>query len=462
MQGFNTTPNLDMVTIDQEGGMVNRFKWASQLQKLAPYVLGKNPNVSLTKEAGEITGELLRELGINVNLAPFLDLHDTLGTRGFSKDPAQISTYATAFMEGLLAAGVAPCAKHFPDSSDQQDTHHDIVRVNLSKEQLKIRERFQSLIAHGLPAIMMSHVIFDSVDPNNPASLSKIWITDILRNELNFKGLIVTDAMEMAAIQNLGIPEEEAIVRAFQAGADMVMPSGGDPRRVKKSITVGAEKLGLSADSTLVQGLLAGADLLTQSHVNPAEKALFDAYNQGRITEARINESARRILELDARFPRNKEAPNPQRLQVILSRAETLGNTLASTATTLPQNPTLLQQLQKSVWRINYPEGTPYRLLANFDSNNFASDPIVVKSGEKLGFPLQGTLGQGSLKIKLEVQTAPGRTRWLEYSLLSNQQAPGLSWDGKQLSITFDKDVSINKVELWGESDKLDLSVFGK
>jgi len=250
-----------IVSIDQELGFVNRFGWTPDFKYIFPPMLTASGNPGNAYEAGYLTGQLLSLYGISLNFAPFVDLHAYTPRRRFSDDPGKIAVYAGAFMQGLLRAGVGACAKHFPDGSNL-NTHDQISRVNLPIGTLHIRQRYQPLIDAGLPAIMVGHDIFTRVDPNNPASLSKRWITDILRGQMNFQGVVVTDALGMGAIQKQGITERDAILRAFEAGADLLLANPDQVRSVLK-----------------------------------------DAVASGRISPERVCESARRLQIFARRFP---------------------------------------------------------------------------------------------------------------------------------------------------------------
>jgi beta-glucosidase-like glycosyl hydrolase len=251
-----------IVSIDQETGFVNRFGWIPNFKYISPSMLAASGNPKNAEEAGYLTGQLLALYGINLNFAPFVDLHAYTPARRFSDDPDKIAVYAKAFMGGLLRAGVGACAKHFPDGSANQNPHDQVSRVTLPFHDLHVTQRYQPLIDAGLPAIMVGHDIFTQVDPKNPASLSRRWITDILRGQMNFKGVVVTDALGMGAIQKQGITVREAILRAFEAGADLLLV---DPNEVRS--------------------------------------VLKNAVASGRISPERVCESARRLQILARRFP---------------------------------------------------------------------------------------------------------------------------------------------------------------
>jgi beta-glucosidase-like glycosyl hydrolase len=273
-----------IVSIDQELGFVNRFSWAPDYRYILPSMLTASGDPGNAYEAGHLTGQLLTLYGINLNFAPFVDLHAYTPTRRFSDDPDKIAVYAKAFMQGLMRAGVGACAKHFPDGSTSTNSHDKVSKVNLPIGALHVRQRYQPLIDAGLPAIMVGHDIFTRVDPNNPASLSKRWITEILRGQMNFQGVVVTDALGMGAIQKQGITERDAILRAFEAGADLLLV---DPDQVRS--------------------------------------VLKHAVTSGRISPERVCESARRLQIFARRFPISVPPTNRNKIEAnILERVTKL------------------------------------------------------------------------------------------------------------------------------------------
>lgn len=267
-----TAPPL-VVSADQEGGPISRLGWMPQLRWISANMLVRSGDINLAEEAGYITGQLLHLNGINLNLAPFVDLHAYEPGRRFSDNSREISLYAQAYVQGLIKAHIGSCAKHFPDGSPQ-NPHNRAGIVNLTLRELQVAERYQPLINAGLPAIMVGHDIFTQVDPGIPVSISKRWITNILREEMGFEGLIVTDSLGMTGLMHEVSSYEEAILRAFQAGADLLMANGPAVRNV-----------------------------------------LTRAVSTGEISRERVNESARRILMFSQQFPIVSPAANKAELE---------------------------------------------------------------------------------------------------------------------------------------------------
>ena len=179
---------------------------------------------------GAAMGRELKSLGVNLSFAPLLDVHSNpdnpvIGERAFSTDPEAAAKAAIAFMTGLEAQGVAACGKHFPGHGDTDlDSHKALPELRHSLETLRGRELipFQRAIDAGLASIMTSHIMFPSLDPDWPATLSKPIIQGILREELGFEGLIMSDDIGMKAMDRF-FDAPEAMVRFLNAGNDMVM-----------------------------------------------------------------------------------------------------------------------------------------------------------------------------------------------------------------------------------------------
>ena len=223
-------PNLPLlIAIDEEGGTVSRLPRGFTTFPAASSVAAcDSPDV--VYEAAEVTARELRAVGINMNLAPVLDVNSNpanpiIGDRAYGTEPERVCTYGMAVMQGLEDNGVIPCGKHFPGHGDTvTDSHHVLPVVEAGHDRLDAveLEPFRQAICRGLPVIMTAHVRYPALDAEAPATLSRPILTDLLRNRLGFQGVTLTDDMEMRAIldhQSIG----EASVRAVQAGADMIL-----------------------------------------------------------------------------------------------------------------------------------------------------------------------------------------------------------------------------------------------
>ncbi|MBE3576374.1 MAG: beta-N-acetylhexosaminidase [Limnochordales bacterium] len=220
-----------LIAADQEGGTVNRLGPKATIFP-GQMALGATGSVEFARRQGEITGQELRTVGINVNFAPVVDVNNNprnpvIGIRSLGEDPQAVSRLAVAYIEGLQKAGVMATAKHFPGHGDTTvDSHVGLPVINHPRERLETVELapFRAAIAAGVQAIMTAHIVFPSIDstPGLPATLSEKVLTGLLRNEMGFSGLIFTDALEMGAIdKTYGI--EEAAVMALRAGADVML-----------------------------------------------------------------------------------------------------------------------------------------------------------------------------------------------------------------------------------------------
>jgi beta-N-acetylhexosaminidase len=219
------------LALDQEGGSVVRISsgmtvFTSQMGLAAT----PDPVTSVQRAATIVAGEL-RSSGINWNFAPVADvnnepLNPIIGNRSFGSDPQRVSTLVGAAVRAYAAAGLLCCAKHFPGhGAATVDSHLALPIIDVDRARLDRVELppFRAAIAAGVPAIMLAHLIVPSLDPTPsiPASLSRRITSDLLRRELGFAGLAVTDDLEMGALASIG--EAAAGERAIQAGADFVL-----------------------------------------------------------------------------------------------------------------------------------------------------------------------------------------------------------------------------------------------
>lgn len=220
-----------LVAIDHEGGIVNRF--GDQLTEF-PSNMGLAATHSLdnAKAMAEVMAIELKALGINMNLGPVVDINSNpnnpiIGVRSFGSNPAMVAEFGTAMIREFQANGVIATAKHFPGHGDTTlDSHYMLPVVSHEWPHLDTVEfvPFKKAIENDVDAIMTAHIVFPALDPdsNLPATLSKQVLTNLLRNEFGYEGLIATDSLGMGAIhQSYGFADASAM--AFQAGADLLM-----------------------------------------------------------------------------------------------------------------------------------------------------------------------------------------------------------------------------------------------
>lgn len=227
----NTTSSL-LVSVDAEGGKVNRLKPAYGFADIPSHeTLGKGTEEK-TYAAAKKLGQELSELGINFDFAPVADVNvnpenpviGKLG-RSFGSDANIVSLHATAFIQGLHASGILTSIKHFPGhGSSATDSHLGMVDITDSYKTKEL-DPFRTLVKNGLAdTVMVAHVFDRNIDPDYPASLSEKFIHGVLRNDLGFAGVIISDDMDMGAIRkNYGF--EEAIAKAVRAGNDILILS---------------------------------------------------------------------------------------------------------------------------------------------------------------------------------------------------------------------------------------------
>ena len=236
---LNKYSNIPMIiSTDEEGGNVQRLEYLEDVSVThIPYMydVGKTNDVNVAKDVAKVMAEELRTLGINVTYAPVLDIYnnpdnEVIGKRSFGESKEIVSKMAIAFNEGLEENNIMGTYKHFPGHGDTDvDSHKDLPIINKTYEELKEEELvpFQNAIDNGAKMIMVGHIALPNVTGDNtPASLSKKIITDILKKDMKYDGLVITDALDMGALTN-NYTDEEKYTMAINAGADLLlMPNG--------------------------------------------------------------------------------------------------------------------------------------------------------------------------------------------------------------------------------------------
>ena len=222
-------PARPFVAIDHEGGRVQRL--GEPFTRLPPAAaIGRRGDRDVAYAVGRAMAAELGAVGIDIDFAPVLDVHSNpanpvIGDRAFATTPDVVAALGIALMEGLRDGGVIPCGKHFPGHGDTAvDSHFALPTVARSRAELEDTELrpFRAAVAAGIPMIMSAHVIFPALDPLQPATVSRAILTDLLRGELGFRGVIASDDLEMRAItaaQDIAT----AAVASLAAGADMLL-----------------------------------------------------------------------------------------------------------------------------------------------------------------------------------------------------------------------------------------------
>jgi beta-N-acetylhexosaminidase len=214
-----------MMAIDQEGGRVQRLK--SPLTVWPPMArVAARGDLALTEAVGRALGDELRLFGFNLDFAPVLDVHtnpdnQVIGDRSFGETPEAAARHALAVWRGLEASGVRGCGKHFPGHGDTvQDSHLELPRIDAPLERLRAIELapFAEAVRAGVGMIMTAHIVFAGVD-ERPATMSRRWIDGVLRGELGFSGVVVSDDLDMKAVAGR-FPVEEVVRDSLAAGVD--------------------------------------------------------------------------------------------------------------------------------------------------------------------------------------------------------------------------------------------------
>ncbi|MFE1024312.1 glycoside hydrolase family 3 protein [Streptomyces sp. NPDC058818] len=223
-----------LVAIDEESGDVTRLEVRTGSSFPGNLALGAVDDVGLTREVAAELGRRLAACGVNFNWAPSADVNSNpdnpvIGVRSFGAGTDLVARHTAAYVTGMQSAGVAACTKHFPGHGDTGvDSHHAMPLIDVDAAVLAERDLvpFRAAIAAGSRAVMSAHILVPALDPEHPATLSRRILTDLLRGELGYDGLIVTDGMEMRAIAGTyGI--ERGSVLAVAAGADAICVGGG-------------------------------------------------------------------------------------------------------------------------------------------------------------------------------------------------------------------------------------------
>lgn len=264
------------ISIDQEGGMISQF---TSEYTIFPgnMTLGATNNENYAYLANYINGLELRSLGINVNFSPVVDVNNNknnpiIGVRSFSDNPKKVAKFGYYAFKGCNDAKIMSCCKHFPGHGDTfVDSHLGLPIIHHNKNRLNEVELkpFKYLIENDIPCIMVSHVIFECIDNLLPSSLSKEVITNLLRKELNYNNLIITDALEMDAISNI-INLEDAVIKAIDAGCDLICLTHKEEVIIK------------------------------------VYNRLLNAVKQNEIKESRIDESLVRILKMKEKYVKER------------------------------------------------------------------------------------------------------------------------------------------------------------
>jgi len=263
-----------IISIDQEGGRVSRLPKGFTIFPPCG-LLGRCNSAELAYSAAATTAKELKAVGVNMNMAPVLDVNSNpenpvIGDRSFGTTPDIVCELGAATIAGLQENKVAACGKHFPGHGDTNaDSHKELPVVEAGRDRLEALEflPFRRAAQHGVASMMTAHVLYGALDPELPATLSPAIITDLLRRQLQYDGAVLTDDLEMhAIIDHYGV--EDAAIRALLAGCDVLLICQDRNREIA------------------------------------AFEAVEKAMASGAISSERLDQSVARIARLKARFVR--------------------------------------------------------------------------------------------------------------------------------------------------------------
>jgi beta-N-acetylhexosaminidase len=260
-----------LVAIDEEGGDVTRLDYLRGSAYPGNLALGVVDDVTLTYEvASAIAADLIAN-GVNYNLAPSVDVNSDpdnpiIGVRSFGGDPQRVAAHGVAYLKGMQDAGIATSPKHFPGhGATVADSHFDVPVIDCDLETFRTRELppFLAAIGAGATSIMTSHVVFTALDASQPATLSRPVLHGLLREDLGYQGVLVTDALDMGAVAGKhGIAG--AAVLAFKAGADLLLlgPVDGEKHCAAIRTGIGAAVSDGSLDLDVLEAAAARVDAM--------------------------------------------------------------------------------------------------------------------------------------------------------------------------------------------------------
>lgn len=268
------------LAVDQEGGVVNRLRNGFTIFP-GNYALGRTKNSEWGVESARMIGEELRAVGINLNLAPVVDcytnpMNPVIGIRAFSQDPHEVAKWGSYSLQGYAQAGIIAAIKHFPGHGDVDvDSHESLPMISKSREELKRVELIPFLqLASQADVVMTAHLFVPAWDKNQCATFSSTIVQDLLRDSLNYQGVIMTDSLAMQGVLGCCSSIEEAALRSLQAGHDLLL--------------LGGKQL-LDSQNGLE---------FTVADVIRVHRYLVQAVKEGRLSEQRLNASVKRVLAL--------------------------------------------------------------------------------------------------------------------------------------------------------------------
>lgn len=268
----NNPPIELLIGADQEGGRVARFRFHEFTKFPAAYYWGEHDDPYFIEAAAYITGKEISSIGCNTDFAPVLDLYGkpdstVIGDRSMGNSVSRVSEYGLFYLKGAAEAGIIPVVKHFPGHGiTSVDSHLHLPVVDLTEKELMARDilPFKAAIDNGVNALMTAHILYKKIDPEYPVTCSKKILAGILREKLGFKGVIISDAIDMGALtENYTL--REVLKTSINAGLDIILVN-------------------------------------SKYDTMKLEEMVLDIYNRGEINLNTIDESVKRIIRLKLKY----------------------------------------------------------------------------------------------------------------------------------------------------------------
>ncbi|MEC1773702.1 beta-N-acetylhexosaminidase [Schinkia azotoformans] len=296
IKAVNATNLPLLLSVDEEGGRITRLP-GGLVNLPSNQQIGVVNNQKFSYKVGAILGEELKSFGLNMDFAPVLDINSNpnnpvIGDRSFGDNAKLVSRLGIQTMKGIQSQNIIATIKHFPGHGDTSvDSHLELPIVNKSLKELKELELipFERTIKKGADVVMVAHILLPQLDPQNPASMSKTVMSDILRNQLDFEGVIITDDMTMRAITD-HFDIGRAAMESVKSGSDIILV-GHHYKNVVETIS-----------------------------------SLKSAVQKGEISEQRINESVARIIALKRKYGINNSKVGSVNIEGINQSITTLLN----------------------------------------------------------------------------------------------------------------------------------------
>jgi beta-N-acetylhexosaminidase len=380
LQGLSRVPLL--VAADYERGITMRTRRGTAFPDAMAFGATRNPDFAYA--AGRAMAREARAIGVHQNFAPVADINNNpsnpvINTRSFGEDPQLVSTMAGAFIRGLNDGGVISTVKHFPGHGDTGvDSHLDLPVLRFSRARLDSLELapFRHAVRQGVMSVMIAHLEVPALDPTPglPVSLSPMVITGLLKGEMGFRGLVITDAMDMRGLVR-GFPAAEAAVRALKAGVDILLLPDGE-RVAIDGITAAVRRGEISEariDSSVRKILMAKQWLLLDEHpfadIDHIPEVVGSREN--RLLARQIARSAITVARNDSALLPLQPYPKRRVVSVIISDTEDNRTEVNRPGSQWPNEPFgayFMQQLRRRAGSVESHKLTPSSTLASFDS----------------------------------------------------------------------------------------------